>query len=148
MKRIYLLFSLASLIIISCSVFKKDNLPKIEEPTVQFINTKWMLTHINGKAVIINFEKPSFIKIVDDKSFKGSGGCNQIWGVCKQMNTAIQFSNIGRTKMHCDNMQTEEKLLNNLKLAEAYLINGNKLQLLTKDSKIILEFQAIEEKKQ
>lgn len=148
MKQVYFLIITILILSVSCSIFKKDTLPKIEEPTVQFINTKWVLTHINGKAITVNFDKPVYVKIVDDKSFKGNGGCNQIWGVCKQMNTAIQFSNIGRTKMHCENMQIEEKLITNLKLAEAYLITADKLKLLTKESKVVLQFQAIEEKKQ
>ncbi|MFM2048442.1 MAG: hypothetical protein RI955_990 [Bacteroidota bacterium] len=148
MKQVYFLIISVAIFLASCSVFKKDNLPKIEEPTARFMNTKWVLTAINGKAITVNFEKPIYIKIVDDKSFKGNASCNQIWGVCKQMNTAIQFSNIGRTKMHCENMQQEEKLIANLKLAEAYLITADKLQLLTKEGKIVLQFQAIEEKKQ
>ncbi|MEN9521924.1 MAG: hypothetical protein RL065_301 [Bacteroidota bacterium] len=148
MKQVYFLIITILILSVSCSILKKDTLPKIEEPTVQFINTKWVLTHINGKAIAVNFDKPVYVKIVDDKSFKGNGGCNQIWGVCKQMNTAIQFSNIGRTKMHCENMQIEEKLITNLKLAEAYLITADKLKLLTKESKVVLQFQAIEEKKQ
>ncbi|MEY2830030.1 MAG: hypothetical protein RIQ33_1888 [Bacteroidota bacterium] len=130
----------------SCGIFKKDDGLKIEEPTVKFIGTKWCLTHINQNAITINFEKPIYIKIVDEKSFKGFGGCNQIWGVCKQMNTAIQFASIARTKMLCKNMTYENQLIATLPNAEAYIISGNKLKILTSKADIILQFQAIDEK--
>ncbi|MFM2224509.1 MAG: hypothetical protein RJA07_711 [Bacteroidota bacterium] len=144
MKLIYVFFIL---LLTSCSIFKKDKLPRIDEPTARFVNTKWMLSKINEQTINVNFEKPTYIKIVDDKSFKGYAGCNQIWGICKQMNTAVQFSNIGRTKIRCENMTIENQLISTLQLANAYLISGNKLQMLTNDGKIILQFQAIEEKK-
>jgi heat shock protein HslJ len=130
----------------SCSIFKHNDELKIEEPTVKFIGTKWCLTHINQTAIAVNFEKPTYIKVVDEKSFKGFGGCNQIWGVCKQMNTAVQFGSIARTKMLCKNMTYEDQLIATLPKAEAYIISGNKLKMLTSKAAIILQFQAIDEK--
>jgi len=126
----------------SCSILKNDNSPKFEEPSVKLEGTEWILIGLNSKAVEIDVIKPIKIKISNDNSFKGFAGCNQFWGVCKLMQSQIAFSNINRTKMRCEKIDIENELTETLRNTHAYLINGNKLQLINKNAEIIAVFQS------
>ena len=126
----------------SCGLLKKDNALKIEEPSVVLVGTNWFLTSLNNQAIEIDALQPIKIKINADNTFKGFAGCNQFWGICKTMQTQINFSNINRTKMSCAKIKIENELTDILRTAQGFLINGNKLQLINKNAEIIAVFQS------
>jgi heat shock protein HslJ len=129
-------------IFISCASLRPDNAIKVEDATVQLTGTQWFLISLNNQPIEIDALQPIKIKIGADNSFKGFGGCNQLWGICKLMNTQIKFTNINRTKMGCDKGETEKELLNVLQTAQGYFISKNKLHLINTQGEIIAIFQA------
>ncbi len=143
MKKIFSVLVIAFLIN-GCIVLKKDSIIKIEEPTVPLIATTWYLTNINNQPIEINSEKPIKLKLSIGNTFKGFGICNQIWGVCKVMNTQIEFSHISQTKMACEKMNIEKNLIDVLKQSKAYFISGNKLNLINSNTTILATFQAVD----
>ena len=126
----------------SCASLKPDHAIKVEDATVPLMGTQWFLISLNNQPIEIDALQPIKIKIAADNSFKGFGGCNQLWGICKLMNTQIKFTNINRTKMGCDKGETEKELLNVLRTAQGYFISKNKLQLINTSGEIIAIFQA------
>ena len=146
MKKIFSVVAI-SILLFGCSIFKKENTLKIDEPTVPLLATTWYLINSNNQAIEINAEKPMKLKLAADNTFKGFGSCNQIWGVCKIMQSQIEFSHISRTKMACQNMDDEITLLATLKQTKAYFISGNKLQLIDNNTNILATFQAADNEK-
>ncbi len=132
------------ILLLGCSIFRKDSSLKIDEPTVPLIATTWYLININNQPIEINVEKPMKLKLNADNTFKGFGGCNQIWGGWKMMNTQIEFSHISRTKMACEKMDDENNLVDILKQSKAYFISGNKLNLINSNAAILATFRAVD----
>ena len=137
------IFALTGFIfLMSCSIFKKDGAATFEEPIVKLTGTNWFLISLNNHSIAIDAEKPVQFKINIDNSFKGFAGCNQFWGVYKIMQSQISFSNFNRTKTSCDKIEIENELIETMRSTKAYLINGNKLQLINKNAEIIAVFQS------
>ena len=115
---------------VSCSV-----LPKIGSKQASLENTRWILAEDVGssKSPTLNIEK--------DK-VGGNASCNNYFAVYMlNPNTgSFSVSNVGATRMACDNMAVETHYFNMLEKANKYILNGNILELY-KDNLLLLRFK-------
>jgi heat shock protein HslJ len=101
-----------------------------------------MLSNLNEKVINKNEEGlASFIVFSGDKTFKGFAGCNKFQGNYKNNKGKFTFSNIGATKMLCENNNNEGEFLKALNKVINYKIIDNQLMLMDK-TKTIAVFEA------
>jgi heat shock protein HslJ len=126
-----ILFGIAFVLFVACSASKETTLPTGE----------WMLKTLPGEDLSI-LNKPITLKF-DSVNTKAAGfaGCNQYFSSYSINQSSIEFSNVGSTKMFCEQtMGLENKFLEALSKSNAFKVNGNKLQLL-QDDLVLLEFE-------
>jgi len=131
MKRLFLGL-LAILIMQACT-------PKMQSTSVN--NTKWVLSEWPGKTLpakaqaTLNFEGNDR---VSGKSF-----CNGFGGTAVIKGDSVKFDQLIGTMMYCEEVgQAENNFLNDLKSANTYKLNGDKLQIL-KDGTVLLVFSPV-----
>ena len=104
--------------------------PKLS-PDAAWGRQRWVLVEMKGvpvqqsgsrKDAFINFE-------VDQKRFRGNGGCNQLNGNYSVDKNDIQFSEVISTKMSCDDIDFENTFLSVLGSINRYEVKGNDLPL-------------------
>ena len=93
--------------------------------------THWKLIELDGKKVKQKGKKDFYIKLNSkDGKFHGYAGCNNFNGIYAMPKSfEISFSNITSTKMACNNMDLETKLMKTLDEVDSYNIKGNILLL-------------------
>jgi len=159
-KLVAVLLILAALTVSCCHKMKKSSatstdksISQVTQPATvapSLLNTHWSLNGIKGSAVQNPAEGLSEAYIVfmpDSTSLTGSGGCNHLFGTYHlRGKQGIQVMQTGSTKMYCDGMDNEIRLLSALKEADTYDITGDTL-ILKKGGKIpLLLFIATEAK--
>lgn len=116
--------------VVSCSV-----MPRIGGKQASLENTKWVLAEDVGssKSPTLNIEKDRV---------GGNASCNNYFAVYMMNPDSGSFSvsDIGATKMACDNMGVETHYFNMLEKANKYVLNGNILELY-KDNLLLLRFR-------
>lgn len=128
------------LICFFCFSFSIANAQDKEE--VSLTETKWVLSNLNNKVINNNEEGiSSFMILSDDDSFTGFAGCNKFQGNYKSIKGKFTFSNIGATKMLCENNNNEDEFLKALSKVINYNIVDNQLMLMDK-TKTIAVFEA------
>jgi heat shock protein HslJ len=105
-------------------------------------NTYWVLTEINGTALVRNDSKKLFIQLDPaTKRLSGFAGCNQLSGGYVLDGKKISFKTI-TTKMFCqDEMKTEDDFIQAVNKINEFNINEHEL-LLTEGKNVLLKFQA------
>lgn len=119
MKNIFLA-AFAAVAIASCSSLSTS---KVGTAQPNISNTKWVLADdVAGKKPTLNIESAKVT---------GSGGCNNYFGGVTLDAKAGNFSvsNVGATKMACQNMEVESNFFSMLNQADKYVVNGNTLEL-------------------
>lgn len=119
------------LMVFSCTTL--SNISKVGSKQVPISNTQWTLAEsVKGKTPTL---------ILENNKISGNAGCNNYFGNLVLDTTAGNFSvsNIGSTKMMCDNMETEANFLSMLREANKYVVNGNTLELY-KNNLLLMKF--------
>ena len=133
MKNLFIFF--IAIIGLHCS-------PKLS-PDAGWGRERWVLVEMKGvpvqqsgsrKDAFINFE-------VDQKRFRGNGGCNQVNGSYSVDKNTIQFKEVSGTKMSCDDIEFENTFLSALGSVNRYEIKGNDL-LLKRKREVLLVIRA------
>lgn len=91
---------------------------------------EWKLESLNGSAVKLNSGKP--ITLSFDGSKQGIGGtavCNKYFGSYITNSGKLSFSEIGSTKMMCDDNLNESDYFSMLGSVDSYSVSGGKLSL-------------------
>lgn len=91
---------------------------------------EWKLESLNGSAVKLNSGKP--ITLSFDGSKQGIGGtavCNKYFGSYITNSGKLSFSEIGSTKMMCDDNLNESDYFSMLGIVDSYSVSGGKLSL-------------------
>lgn len=129
MKNIAIAF-VALLVIFSCTPMKKSGTMNKSQPIL--IGSSWkMIDKVAGKVPTLIFE---------EGKVSGNAGCNNFFGTTEVSNGGkITFSNIGSTKMMCDNMETETSFINTLSEVNKYNVDENTLELY-KDKLLLMKF--------
>ena len=113
--------------------------PKLS-PDAAWGRQRWVLVEMKGvpvqqsgsrKDAFINFE-------VDQKRFRGNGGCNQLNGNYSVDKNDIQFSEVISTKMSCDDIDFENTFLSVLGSINRYEVKGNDLPLKRKRETLLV----------
>jgi heat shock protein HslJ len=86
------------------------------------------------KDAFINFE-------VDQKKFRGNGGCNQVNGTYTVDKNTIKFSDVISTKMSCNDLDFENSFLSTLAAVNRYEVKGDDL-LLKRKREVLLVLRA------
>lgn len=99
--------------------------------------TRWSLVEIGGSPVLFDFngEKlPHFI-LGQDGSIQGFGGCNPFSGKYEhQQEDRFDLFELTATMMACEQLETEQKFLQALEIADRYQVVGVSLFLYHEDA--------------
>jgi heat shock protein HslJ len=119
----------------------KPTEPVAEMITLSVLDKKWTIKEIreSDSSVLAIDDDNLSIKInTIDKRFNGKAPCNTFFGEFESdLKSTFKASNIGSTKMYCDNMKLETLLFEQLQKADSFtikngilkLMNGNKMVL-------------------
>ena len=98
---------------------------------------EWKLESLNGSAVKLNSGKP--ITLSFDGVKQGIGGtavCNKYFGSYISNSGKMSFSEMGSTKMMCDDNLNESDYFSMLGSVDGYSVSGDKLTLKSKGSSV------------
>lgn len=155
MKKIYLIASLALVMMTSC---KKDQTTEadanaandttaVKTETVEVATekpagtidpatgklliseNKWVLSELNGAAVTNTTDKDYFINLDSNLArFSGFTGCNSVEGDYQIVQAGkLVFANVNGTETACDVTKMEKEFLAALKSTDSYMIEGDML---------------------
>jgi heat shock protein HslJ len=98
----------------------------------------WKLKTMNGNE--LNLSSVKEISLVFDKAGKisGFGGCNNYFGTYTSAGDMLTFSDIGSTKMACDDMGIESNYFNLIKKTDKYKAANGVLTLYSSGSAVLL----------
>jgi heat shock protein HslJ len=110
------------------------------------LKTHWSLAGIKG----VNVQNPAsglsetyIVFLPDSSSLTGSGGCNSLFGTYHlRGDNGILLEQIGSTKMFCDNMDNEMKMLSTLRDVNSWEIRADTLILKKGGKTEVLSFVA------
>lgn len=110
----------------------------------ELAGTRWALQQLDGKPVTISQGgREAYLYLNSaDGSVVGHAGCNRISTTYKQNGAQISFGDVIATRMFCTDMATETALLQALKVAAGWRIEGSQLDLLDGQQKTIARFEA------
>jgi heat shock protein HslJ len=110
--------------------------------------TTWQaISYNNGKQAVINVLAGTELTadFGADGSLSGSAGCNQYTGQYEINGNQITIGPLASTKMYCEGpagvMDQESQFLAALQSAMIYRIEGNRLELRTRDGALAADFQ-------
>jgi len=132
MRRIYLLaviglFGLMG-IVAGCKTAAPTE-PTTEDDTI--VDIYWMLLSLEGESPQApNNTRAAFIRLQEnERDLKGNAGCNTIFGKYELNGSSLSFSNVGSTRMMCQNMEQETKFLRMLERVDSFRISDRILTL-------------------
>lgn len=117
----------------------KTDAPKSKQTDITSIGWRLAENQVAGVKPVRGKEK--FLRFKNDGSFGASAGCNSIGGKFKISGSKITFSDVISTRMACDDMTDEQRLVAAFDDADNYVANKKVLQL-RKGDKILATFDA------
>jgi len=112
------------------------------KPNVSLTNTYWKAMIFYDRKVPV-VTKEAHIKFDKDLRINGMLGCNNFFGSYIEENKNLSFSQIGSTRMMCQNITTENTFSKVLQETKTYKIDGETLHFYDKNAKEISRFKAI-----
>lgn len=108
-------------------------------------NKKWQLTQLNSKSIEDDVNA-YYIKFdAKEDQFSAKAGCNTLFGSFQLgENTKISFSNVGATKMYCQNMEVENQFVQLLEKTNQIKLNQNILLFSSTDAQALASFRLVE----
>lgn len=109
------------------------NTAKVGTQQVSINGSQWTLSDpVQGKTPTL---------VIENGKISGNAGCNNYFGTLSLDASGGNFSatNIGSTRMMCENIPTETRFLKTLEQADKYVVNGDKLELY-KGNLLLLKF--------
>jgi heat shock protein HslJ len=108
--------------------------------STELAGTKWTVTNFNnGKEAVVGVIEGTTLTVefADDGSLAGSAGCNNYFGSFTQGDGTISIGPLGSTMKMCTDpagvMEQETQFLKALESAATYQLDGDKLDLRTKE---------------
>lgn len=110
----------------------------------------WLLESIKGEDLNMDSAKPQLDIELLEKRVSGNAGCNRITGkfeVKEGVTRSISFPNMAATRMFCNNMELEAKVLEALSAVNSYYILPSGLYLMFYDAEgnELLKYEKIED---
>ncbi|WBV61194.1 META domain-containing protein [Chryseobacterium camelliae] len=134
MKNLFLSICTAA-VLVSCGTVASSSKAGKAQPSIA--NTKWTLAdNVKGQTPTLN---------VEGAKISGNSGCNRYFGAVTMETASGKFaaSQMGSTKMACDNMSVEKNFLDMVQKANRYVVSGNTLELY-QDNLLLLKFNKAE----
>lgn len=100
----------------------------------------YTVSALNAKK-IVGTQNPTFSLSAIDNSFRGTSGCNSVFGDYKLDMYAISFDNIAVSEKFCDEkgvMDTEREFLDALNNTGSYALENNVLTFYSKMDRSVL----------
>lgn len=97
----------------------------------------WVLESIKGEDLNMDSAKPQLNIELSEKRVSGTAGCNRISGsfeVEEGVTRSISFPNIAATRMFCNNMELETKVLKALSSVSSYYVLPSGAYLIFSDA--------------
>jgi len=115
---------------------------KLSDSGVLYSNA-WKLAKINGQNVVkpAGANDVTLAVVAGVNTFGGNSTCNQYFGSVAVSNDKITFSDLGSTKMACDDMNLEINYFQAIKKVDRFAVNNGVLYLYS-GSQVVLEYQA------
>ncbi len=121
----------------SCGTMANSSSSKVGKSQPSISATKWVLAdNVKGKTPTLN---------IDGAKVNGNAGCNSYFGTLSTDAASGTFtaSQLGSTKMACDNMTVEQNFMSMMQKANKYVVNGSTLELY-QDNLLLLKFNKAE----
>ncbi|MPS65379.1 MULTISPECIES: META domain-containing protein [Chryseobacterium] len=134
MKNLFLSICTAA-VLVSCGTVASSS--KVGKAQPSIANTKWTLAdNVKGQIPTLN---------VEGAKISGNSGCNRYFGAVTMETASGKFaaSQVGSTKMACDNMSVEKNFLDMVQKANRYVVSGSTLELY-QDNLLLLKFNKAE----
>lgn len=108
--------------------------------TFSLEDTEWQLkSFMDGKAKATG--KANLMMDSEKKRVAGSAGCNRYFGSYNVSGETIQFSQMGATKMMCQDMSEEDHFFKYMQRVNRFQMEANQL-ILFKDNQPLMQFEA------
>jgi putative lipoprotein len=128
----------------ACSSNPQTSRQAGDEVTHDLAGTRWALVQLGDKPVTVSEGgREAYIALNSaDGSVVGHAGCNRISSTYKQNGAQISFGDVIATRMFCPDMPTETALLQAMRAAAGWRIDGSRLELLDDQQKPVARFEA------
>lgn len=108
------------------------------------LSGSWVLNYISkdsGTSINKGFpsKKPTLTLESVSKKMTGNTGCNQMFGSFTTNQNKISFSDVGSTKMYCQEVK-ENEYLQMIAKVDSYKIESNQLVFMDKDNNVLLKY--------
>lgn len=115
-----------------------------DEVTHELAGTRWALIQLDGEPVTLSEGgREAYIALnAADGRMVGHAGCNRISSTYEQESATISFGDVIATRMFCPDMAVENALLQALKAAARWRIDGSQLELLDGEQTPVARFEA------
>jgi|ADGO01.1.fsa_nt_gi heat shock protein HslJ len=115
-----------------------------DEVTHELAGTRWALIQLDGEPVTLSEGgREAYIALnAADGRMVGHAGCNRISSTYEQEGATISFGDVIATRMFCPDMAVENALLQALKAAARWRIDGSQLELLDGEQTPVARFEA------
>lgn len=136
MKNLFL-GMLAAVFVVSCGTVALTNSSSAGKEMVSIENTKWTLADsVKGKTPTLTIESGKV---------NGNSGCNNFFGTLAldASTGAFRASQMGSTRMACENMAVENNFLSMMQKVNRYVTRGNTLELYQNDL-LLLKFNKMQ----
>lgn len=151
MKQILSLSLLVCLILFNCKS-KEAPQKKSNKEEAALLDTKWVLTKLNGDLVNLTspeLEQPFINLTAKDNGVNGNGGCNTFGGTFSlKEKQGIEFSQILATMRYCEDHGIENIFMGNLQKASTYTISDAELTFRDENGYLLLTFEPTAKNKQ
>jgi len=117
----------------SCGTMANSSSSKVGKSQPPISATKWVLAdNVKGKTPTLN---------IDGTKVNGNAGCNSYFGTLSTDAASGTFtaSQLGSTKMACENMSVEQNFMSMMQKANKYVVSGTTLELY-QDNLLLLKF--------
>lgn len=124
-------------LVASCGTMKNSSTSKVGKAQPSIANTKWTLAdNVKGQVPTLNIE---------GSKLNGNAGCNRYFGsvVMETASGTFTPSQMGSTKMACENMSVEKNFMDMIQKANKYVVSGTTLELY-QDNLLLLKFNKTE----
>lgn len=134
-------FVIVSFLLLGSCVGGKKAKDKEQSVAVSTLAGSWTLTLLKGTALPEGASVPTLQVDLSARKVFGHGGCNRYFAsINKYDDESIELGSIGATRMACLGEQIEGEYLEALVAVRQYRLGANKLQLLSGEGVILLEY--------
>lgn len=137
--------AVAALLLLGSCVGKKTVKDTSTTTSKLVLSGKWSLVLLKGAALPEGVNVPTLEIDLQEMRISGFGGCNRYFAsIKKQDDAAFEVDAIGATRKACLENQVEDSYLQTLEAVRQYRLTSNRLQLLSQEGDILLEYSVLE----